>query len=95
MKFNAVGDRILVQPLPQAEVSPGGIFIPDSAQQPQMYGKVISAGAGKLNKDGSREEPLVKEGDVVLYPLYTGQDIIIDGVPYIVFRENHIIGVVE
>ncbi len=95
MKFRAVGDRVLVQPLPPEEKSPGGIFMPESAVPPQQYGKVISAGAGKLNKDGTREEPLVKEGDIVLYPLHTGQDLVIDGVAYTVFREHHLIGVVE
>jgi len=95
MKFRAVGDRVLVQPLPNDVQSPGGIFMPESAVPPQQYGKVICAGAGKLNPDGTREQPLVKEGDTVLYPVFTGQDIIIDGVAYIVFREHHLIGVVE
>ena len=46
MKFQPLGDRVLVQPVKEEEQQVGGIIIPDSAKEKPQQGKVIAIGTG-------------------------------------------------
>ncbi|MEZ5333397.1 MAG: co-chaperone GroES [Thermoanaerobaculia bacterium] len=87
-------DRVLVKRLdPQEEVR-GGIIIPDTAKEKPQEAEVVAAGPGKLNDDGSRQPIDVKAGDRVLIGKYSGSEIKIDGVDYVILREDEILAVV-
>ena len=95
MSIRPLQDRIIVKRLESAEVTKGGIIIPDSAQEKPMEGKVISVGNGKLNDDGKRIAPDVKAGDIVLFSKYAGTEVKIDGEEHLIMREDDILGVIE
>jgi len=94
MKIQPVGDRILVKRV-ESEVKKGGIIIPDTAKEKPMEAEVVEIGSGKLMKDGKRQPFEVKKGDKVIIEKYSGTEITIDNVEYLLIREDGILAIVK
>jgi chaperonin GroES len=89
VKLNPLGDRVLVKPDAAEEKTASGLYIPDTAKEKPQRGEVIAVGPGK------KDEPLtVKSGDKVLYGKYSGTEITIEGVDYLIMRESDIYAIV-
>ena len=88
-------DRIIVERFDETEQVVGGIIIPDTAKEKPQKGKVIAAGKGKVKDDGTVTPLDVQSGDTVLFGKYSGQEIKLDGVEFLIMREDEILGVVE
>ena len=95
MNVRPLHDRIIVSRIDEGEQKVGGIIIPDSAKEKPQQGKVIAAGTGKVKDDGTRQQPDVKAGDLILFGKYSGQEIKLDGEDYIIMREDDVLGVIE
>jgi chaperonin GroES len=95
MKVKPLNDRVLVKRLEEAEVTKGGIYIPDAAKEKPVEGKVIAVGPGKVNEQGNRVPLNVKEDDRILFGRYAGSEIKIEGEEYLMMREDDILGIVE
>jgi chaperonin GroES len=93
-KIRPLQDRVLVKRQKQAEVSSGGILIPTTAQENPSEGEVLAVGPGKVRTDGTRREPEVKAGDVVMFGKYSGTEITVDDETYMLMREDDILAVV-
>jgi chaperonin GroES len=95
MNVRPLRDRILVTRLEEGEQRVGGIIIPDSAKEKPQQGKVVAVGRGRVNDKGDVFPLDVQVGDTVLIGKYTGTDIKIDNVEYVILREEEVLGVVE
>ena len=95
MHVRPLHDRILVQRLEEGEQQIGGIIIPDSAKEKPQRGKVIAAGNGKVSDDGDRVKLDVKAGDTILFGKYSGQEIKLDGVEYLIMKEDEVFAALE
>lgn len=95
MKVKPLNDRVLVQRLEEVQVTKGGIFIPDTAKEKPVEGRVMAVGPGKVNDQGNRIALNVKEGDRVLFGRYAGSEIKIEGEEYLMMREDDILAIVE
>ena len=95
MKFRPLHDRVLVQALEQEEKTPGGVIIPDTAQEKPMEGKVIAVGAGTRGDDGTLHKLDVKKGDRILYGKWSGTEVRIDGEDRLIMKESDIMGIIE
>jgi chaperonin GroES len=95
MNLKPLGDRLLVSPIEQEEMTASGIVLPETAKEKPMQGKVIAAGPGARKEDGTRIAMDVKEGDTVLYAKYAGTEIKIDGTKYLIFKETDVLAIVE
>jgi chaperonin GroES len=93
MKIQPLGDRVLVQPVKEDEVSKGGIIIPDTAKEKPQQGTVIAVGTGKLDEQGKKIAFNVKKGDKILMPKYGGTEIKLGGKEYQIMREEDILGI--
>jgi len=94
MKIMPLGDRVMVKPLDLKEIKKGGIIIPDTAKEKPMEGEVIAVGKGRINEtSGERIAPEVKKGDKVLYGKYSGTEITIADVEYLILREGDILAI--
>jgi chaperonin GroES len=93
MQVRPLHDRILVQRLEEGEQQIGGIIIPDSAREKPQRGKVIAAGDGKMTDEGERVKLDVKPGDTILFGKYSGQEIKLDGVEYLIMKEDEVLGI--
>jgi chaperonin GroES len=95
MPVRPLHDRILVQRLEEGDQHVGGIIIPDSAKEKPQRGKVIAAGNGKSNDEGERVSLDVKVGDTILFGKYSGQEITLDGVEYLIMKEDDVLAAIE
>jgi chaperonin GroES len=94
MKLRPLQDRILVQRVKEDEKTKGGIFIPDTAKEKPIEGRVIAAGKGKLSEEGKRIALEVKKGDRVLFGKYSGTEVKIEDEEYLIMREDDVLGVI-
>ena len=94
MKIQPLGDRILVKRV-ESESKKGGIIIPDSAKEKPMEAEVVALGSGKLLKDGKRQPFEVKKGDRVIIEKYSGAEVTLDDVEYILIREDGILAILK
>lgn len=88
-------DRIVVKPLDAETKTASGIFLPESAKEKPMRGKVISVGPGKLLENGVRLKPTVSKGDTVVYGKYSGTEIEIKNVTHLIIRESELLGMID
>jgi chaperonin GroES len=95
MKVKPLNDRVLVKRLEEVQVTKGGIYIPDTAKEKPVEGKVIAVGPGKVNDQGHRVPLNLKEGDRILFGRYAGSEIKVEGEDYLMMREDDILAVVE
>ncbi len=95
MNLKPLHDRVLVKRLESEETTKGGIIIPDTAKEKPMRGEIVSAGPGKTDDSGKNVAMSVKAGDIVLFNKYAGTEIKMDGVEYLVMREDDILAVIE
>jgi chaperonin GroES len=95
MKLRPLYDRILVERLESEEVTKGGIILPETAKEKPQQGKIIAVGEGRRTDDGKIIPLKVKEGDLVLFGKYTGSEVKIEGIDYLVMKEDDIMGIIE
>lgn len=74
-QLRPLGDRVLVKVQESADVTIGGVILPDSAKERPLSGTVVRVGPGKMAEDGQRKAPKVKEGDRVIYFKYAGDSM--------------------
>jgi chaperonin GroES len=94
MKVKPLADRVLIKPLEMAEMKKGGIIIPDTAKEKPQEGEVMEVGPGRVTDDGKKIVMEVKKGDKVLYGKYSGTEVTIDDVEYLIMRESDILAIV-
>ena len=90
-KIEPLGDRVVIEPTPQEEVSKGGIVLPDTAKEKPQEGKIIAVGPGRLTEEGKRIAMDVKKGDKVIYSKYAGTEFKLNGEELIIMREGDIL----
>ena len=95
MHVRPLHDRILVHRLYEGEQHSGGIIIPDSAKEKPQRGTVIAAGDGKVTDDGDRVKLDVKPGDTILFGKYAGQEFKLDGVEYLIMKEDEVLAAIN
>jgi chaperonin GroES len=94
VNIRPLNDRVLVKRAEQQEQVRGGIIIPDTAKEKPQEAEVVAVGPGKLNEDGKRTPLEVQVGDRVLMGKYSGSEIKLDEIDYVIVREDEILAVV-
>jgi chaperonin GroES len=95
MNLRPLQDRIIVKRLEEETMTAGGLYIPDTAKEKPQKGEIVAVGKGKVTEDGKVIPVDVKVGEKVLFGKYAGTEIKIDGVDYLIMREDDILGVIE
>ena len=93
--LHPLGDRVVLKPSPEEEVTKGGIVLPDTAKKKPQEGKVIAIGNGKMLDSGSRAPMTVKVGDIVIFSKYGGTEITVNGEEVVILEEDQILAVKE
>jgi chaperonin GroES len=91
ISIKPLGNRIVVEPIEEEEITAGGIVLPETAKEKPQKGKVLAVGPGERNDDGEYMPLEVKEGDTVLFAKYSGTEIKYDGKKLLIMRENDIL----
>ena len=95
MKFRPLHDRVVVTRIEAESKTAGGIIIPDTAKEKPTEGEVIAVGPGGRDESGKLVPIDLKEGDRVLFGKWSGTEVKIDGVEYLIMKESDIMGVIE
>ena len=93
MKFRPLQDRVLVRRIEQEEKTAGGIIIPDTAKEKPQEGRVVAIGPGGRDESGKLIPIDVKVGDRALFGKWSGTEVKIEGVEYLIMKESDIMGV--
>jgi len=93
-KIRPLHDRVLAKRIEEEEQVRGGIIIPDTAKEKPQEAEIVAVGPGKIQDDGSRAPMDVKAGERVLIGKYSGSEIKIDDVDYVILREDEILAVI-
>ena len=90
-KLVPLSDRVVITPLKQEEMTTSGLVIPDTAKEKPQQGEVVAVGPGRLDDAGKRVVMDLAVGDRILYAKYTGTDIKLDNIEYIVLNEKDVL----
>ena len=89
MNVKPLSDRVLILPNQAEEKTAGGLYIPDTAKEKPLAGKVVAVGPGTA--EGKME---VSVGDQVLYGKYAGTEIQVEGESYLIMRQSDILAII-
>jgi chaperonin GroES len=94
MNLKPLADRVVVKPAEAEEKTKAGIILPDTAKEKPQQGGVIAVGPGKISDNGSLIKMEVKVGDKILYGKYSGTEVTVDDVEYLIMRESDIFAII-
>ena len=95
MKFRPLHDRVVVKRIDAEEKTAGGIIIPDTAKEKPSQGEVLAIGPGGRDEAGKLVKLDVQVGDRILFGKWSGTEVKIDGVEYLIMKESDVMGVLE
>jgi chaperonin GroES len=93
MKFRPLHDRVVLKRIKAEEKTSGGIIIPDTAKEKPQQGEVVAVGPGGRDEAGKLVPIDLKSGDRVLFGKWSGTEVKIDGVEYLIMKESDVMGV--
>lgn len=85
MDFKPLGERVLVERLEEDTKTASGIIIPDNAKEKPLMGIVKAVG---------NEVKDVNAGDKVVFGKYSGTEVKLDGVEYLILKLEDVLGVI-
>jgi chaperonin GroES len=95
MKFRPLHDRVVVERIDAEAKSAGGIIIPDTVQEKPSQGEIIAVGPGGRDEAGKLIPIALKKGDRVLFGKWSGTEVKLDDVDYLIMKESDIMGVID
>jgi chaperonin GroES len=95
ISLKPLGNRVVVEPTEQEEITAGGIVLPETAKEKPQKGKVLAIGPGDRDENGKRIPMDVKEGDSVLFAKYSGTEIKMDGKKWLILRESDLLAILD
>jgi chaperonin GroES len=95
MKFRPLHDRVVVKRIDAEDKTAGGIIIPDTAKEKPSEGEIIAVGPGGRDENGKLVPIDLKTGDRVLFGKWSGTEVKIEDVDYLIMKESDIMGVIE
>ena len=95
MRFRPLHDRVVVKRIDAEEKTAGGIIIPDTAKEKPQQGEVVAVGPGGRDETGKLVPIDLKVGGRVLFGKWSGTEVKLDGIEYLIMKESDIMGVLE
>jgi chaperonin GroES len=93
MKFRPLHDRVVIKRVEAEAKSAGGILIPDTVKEKPQQGEVVAVGPGGRDESGKLIPIDLSAGDRVLFGKWSGNEVKIDGVDYLIMKESDVMGV--
>ena len=94
-KLKPLGDRLVIKPNEQEEMTASGLVLPETAKEKPQQGTILAVGPGRRDDDGNRIELDVAINDTVLYAKYAGNEIKIDGEKLLILKESDVLAILE
>src|SRR5438270_9336403 len=93
MKFRPLHDRVVIERVDAEAKTAGGIIIPDTVQEKPQEGRVIAVGPGGRDENGKLIPIELQVGDRILFGKWSGTEVKIDGIDYLIMKESDVMGV--
>jgi chaperonin GroES len=93
MKLQPLADRVVLKMTEAEEKTPSGIIITGTAKEKPQIAEVIEVGPGGL-VDGKEVKMTVKKGDKVVTNKYSGTEIKIGEIEYVIVKQSDILAIV-
>ncbi len=93
ISLKPLGNRLVIEPIEQEEITAGGIVLPETAKEKPQKGHVLAVGPGDRNDKGERVALDVNVGDTVLFAKYSGTEIKYDGKKLLILRESDVLAI--
>ncbi len=90
-----LADRVVIESVEQAQQSAGGVILPDTAKEKPQEGIIIAVGPGRRTDKGEVIPMDLKVNDRVIYSKYSGSEIKLDGVEYLIVSEKDVLAIVK
>jgi chaperonin GroES len=88
MQIKPLGDRVLVKPVKEEEVTASGIVLPDTVdKEKKAEGEVVAVGTGEKVQKLS-----LNVGDRVLYGKYSGDEVDVEGEEFKILNHDDVLG---
>ena len=94
INLKPLGDRVVVEPIEQDEMTPSGLVLPETAKEKPQKGVVVAAGPGARDEDGKRISLDVSVGETVLFAKYAGTEFKVDGKKLLILKESDLLAIV-
>jgi chaperonin GroES len=94
-KLKPLGDRLVVEPKEQEEMTASGLILPETAKEKPQQGTVIAVGPGRRDDNGKRIEMDVREGDTVLYAKYGGTEVKLENKKLLILKESDVLAILD
>lgn len=94
MKLVPLCDRVVLKQMEAEETTKSGIVLPGQTQEKPQQAEVISVGPGGM-VNGHEVKMEVQEGDKVIFAQYAGTKVKVDGVEYIVIKQEDILAIMK
>lgn len=92
MQIIPIRDKIVVKKIEDDAKTKGGLLIPDGSVERPTKGEVVAVGEGKLTDDGKVLPMVVRPGDTVIFPKYSGHPLKVSGEEYLILEEKEVLG---
>ena len=88
MTFEPLKDRLLVKREEHASQTASGLYIPDTATEKPLQGKVIAVGP-ETKEDG------ISVNDTIVFANFSGIEITIEGTEYLILVSKEVLGLLH
>ena len=95
INLKPLGDRVVVEPVEQEEMTASGLVLPETAKEKPQKGVVMAAGPGARDEDGKRVALDVSVGETVLFAKYAGTEFKVDGMKLLILKESDLLAIVD
>ena len=95
INLKPLGDRVVVEPIEQDEMTASGLVLPETAKEKPQKGTILAAGPGARDEEGKRVALDVAVGDTVLFAKYAGTEFKVDGKKLLILKESDLLAIVE
>lgn len=95
VKFTPLGERLIVKPSEEEEITASGIILPDTAKEKPQEGDVVAVGPGRVTDEGKHVPMELKKGDRIIYSKFAGTEYKDSGEEYLILRESDVLAKVS
>ena len=95
VKFTPLGERLIVKPSEEEEITASGIILPDTAKEKPQEGDVVAVGPGRVTDEGKHVPMELKKGDRIIYSKYAGTEYKDGTDEYLILRESDVLAKVS
>lgn len=94
-RLTPLADHVVILPTAAAEMTEGGLIIPNTAKERPVEGEVLAVGPGRTEPGIVTVVPAVTVGQTVLFGRYAGAEVTLDDERVLLMREEDILGILH